>query len=91
MFFYIFNLYTFSQKLIEPLCCYLAQPQYLLDKNTYSSLDILHVQSYKRRVTLKCIVRHPALHNSSLMNFVKIGQNRKYYIFFGPTFDLLFD
>ncbi|XP_024287802.1 cytotoxic and regulatory T-cell molecule-like isoform X1 [Oncorhynchus tshawytscha] len=52
-----------------------AQPQYLLDKNTYSSLDILHVQSYKRRVTLKCIVRHPALHNSSLMNFVKIGQN----------------
>uniref|UniRef100_A0A8C7EZW3 Cytotoxic and regulatory T-cell molecule n=1 Tax=Oncorhynchus kisutch TaxID=8019 RepID=A0A8C7EZW3_ONCKI len=52
-----------------------AQPQYLLDKNTYTSLDILHVQSYKRRVTLKCIVRHPALHNSSLMNFVKIGQN----------------
>ncbi|KAM9540504.1 cytotoxic and regulatory T-cell molecule-like isoform 8-T9 [Salvelinus alpinus] len=54
-----------------------AQPQsqYLLDKNTYSSLDILYVQSYKRRVTLKCIVRHPALHNSSLMNFVKIGQN----------------
>ncbi|XP_064835095.1 cytotoxic and regulatory T-cell molecule-like isoform X3 [Oncorhynchus masou masou] len=52
-----------------------AQPQYLLDKNTYSSLDILHVQSYKRRVTLKCIVRHPALHNSSLMNFVKIGPN----------------
>nr|XP_046161924.1 cytotoxic and regulatory T-cell molecule-like isoform X3 [Oncorhynchus gorbuscha] len=52
-----------------------AQPQYLLDKNTYSSLDILHVQSYNRRVTLKCIVRHPALHNSSLMNFVKIGQN----------------
>ncbi|CAB1352344.1 unnamed protein product [Coregonus sp. 'balchen'] len=52
-----------------------AQPQYLLDKNTYSSLDILHVQSHKRRVTLKCIVRHPALHNSSLMNFVKIGQN----------------
>uniref|UniRef100_A0A673YVP0 Cytotoxic and regulatory T-cell molecule-like n=1 Tax=Salmo trutta TaxID=8032 RepID=A0A673YVP0_SALTR len=54
-----------------------AQPQsqYLMDKNTYSSQDILHVQSYKRRVTLKCIVRHPALHNSSLMNFVKIGQN----------------
>uniref|UniRef100_A0A4W5RI83 Ig-like domain-containing protein n=1 Tax=Hucho hucho TaxID=62062 RepID=A0A4W5RI83_9TELE len=54
-----------------------AQPQsqHLLDKNTYSSLDILHVQSHKRRVTLKCIVRHPALHNSSLMNFVKIGQN----------------
>ncbi|XP_064838027.1 cytotoxic and regulatory T-cell molecule-like isoform X1 [Oncorhynchus masou masou] len=54
-----------------------AQPQsqYLLGKNIYSSLDILHVQSHKRRVTVKCIVRHPALHNSSLMNFVKIGQN----------------
>ncbi|KAK6317307.1 hypothetical protein J4Q44_G00127070 [Coregonus suidteri] len=52
-----------------------AQPQYLLEKNTYSSLDILHVQSHKRRVTVKCIVRHPALHNSSLMNSIKIGQN----------------
>uniref|UniRef100_A0A4W5MNJ8 Ig-like domain-containing protein n=1 Tax=Hucho hucho TaxID=62062 RepID=A0A4W5MNJ8_9TELE len=54
-----------------------AQPQsqYILEENTYSSLDILHVQSHKRRVTVKCIVHHPALHNSSLMNFVKIGQN----------------
>ncbi|XP_034149064.1 cytotoxic and regulatory T-cell molecule isoform X2 [Esox lucius] len=51
------------------------QPQYLKVKNTYSSMDTLLLRSHKRKVTIKCIVHHPALYNSSLMNFVKIGPN----------------
>uniref|UniRef100_A0A3P9A7W7 Heat shock protein 8 n=2 Tax=Euteleosteomorpha TaxID=1489388 RepID=A0A3P9A7W7_ESOLU len=65
------------------------QPQYLKVKNTYSSMDTLLLRSHKRKVTIKCIVHHPALYNSSLMNFVKIGPNRKYHVYCSPVVSLL--
>ncbi|KAM8898530.1 uncharacterized protein crtam [Spinachia spinachia] len=42
---------------------------------TYVSMAMLHVHSVKSRTTVKCIVRHPALHSLPLMDFVKIGQH----------------
>ncbi|KAJ8347608.1 hypothetical protein SKAU_G00261970 [Synaphobranchus kaupii] len=52
-------------------------PQYQCDVKTdkCSSVDILLVQSHKRRVTVKCIVHHQALYNSKLMNFVSIRKD----------------
>ncbi|KAJ8399005.1 hypothetical protein AAFF_G00416720 [Aldrovandia affinis] len=53
-----------------------APPQYHCDGkcDKCSSLDILLVQSHKRKVTVKCIVHHQALYNSHLMNFISIGK-----------------
>ncbi|XP_037323448.1 cytotoxic and regulatory T-cell molecule [Pungitius pungitius] len=46
---------------------------------TYVSMALLHVDSVKRRTTVKCLVRHPALHSKPLMNFVKIGPHSTKY------------
>ncbi|KAL0994670.1 hypothetical protein UPYG_G00125570 [Umbra pygmaea] len=45
------------------------------EKNTYSSTDILHVQSHKKKVTIKCFAHHPTYNHLSLMDFVTIGTN----------------
>ncbi|KAL6099190.1 crtam [Pungitius sinensis] len=51
-----------------------------IDKDrTYVSMALLHVDSVKSRTTVKCLVRHPALHSQPLMNFVKIGPHSKKY------------
>ncbi|XP_040038751.1 cytotoxic and regulatory T-cell molecule isoform X2 [Gasterosteus aculeatus] len=42
---------------------------------TYASMAVLHVDSVERRTTVKCLVRHPALHSQPLMNFVNIIQH----------------
>ncbi|KAM4619961.1 cytotoxic and regulatory T-cell molecule [Polymixia lowei] len=41
-------------------------------KSKYVSVDMLHILSAWKRVQIKCVVRHPALH-VELMNFVEIG------------------
>ncbi|XP_037543650.1 cytotoxic and regulatory T-cell molecule [Nematolebias whitei] len=43
----------------------------------YVSTDFLHVYPVKNRVTVKCLVRHPALHNKTLMTFVQIGREKR--------------
>ncbi|XP_029304289.1 cytotoxic and regulatory T-cell molecule isoform X2 [Cottoperca gobio] len=53
----------------------IAHAQVLREDNKYVSMDMLHVQSVKKRVTVKCLVRHPALLSQTLMNFVKIVQD----------------
>ncbi|XP_076607000.1 uncharacterized protein crtam isoform X2 [Chaetodon auriga] len=53
----------------------LAQSQYLHEDKKYVSKAMLHVQSVENRITVKCLVRHPALHSQPLMDFVKIGKN----------------
>ncbi|XP_035521793.1 cytotoxic and regulatory T-cell molecule isoform X2 [Morone saxatilis] len=55
----------------------LAHYQVLHEDKKYLSMAILRVQSVESRVTVKCLVRHPALHSQPLMNFVKIGQESK--------------
>ncbi|XP_051257547.1 cytotoxic and regulatory T-cell molecule isoform X2 [Dicentrarchus labrax] len=55
----------------------LAHYQVLHEDKKYVSMAILRVQSVESRVTVKCLVRHPALHSQPLMNFVKIGQESK--------------
>ncbi|XP_038564879.1 cytotoxic and regulatory T-cell molecule isoform X2 [Micropterus salmoides] len=49
--------------------------QVLHEGEKYVSMDILHVHSVENRVTVKCLVRHPALHSHPLINFVKIGRD----------------
>lgn len=39
---------------------------------------MLHVHPVEKRVTVKCLVRHPALLSPPLMNFVKIGPDCEY-------------
>uniref|UniRef100_UPI003AB0A32E uncharacterized protein isoform X2 n=1 Tax=Centroberyx gerrardi TaxID=166262 RepID=UPI003AB0A32E len=53
-----------------------AQPHYLLEEgiSTYVSVDKLHVQSVGKKVKVKCLVRHPALHTEPLMDFIEIGR-----------------
>ncbi|XP_067350925.1 cytotoxic and regulatory T-cell molecule isoform X1 [Channa argus] len=48
--------------------------QFQREKKKYVSESTLEVKAVKKRVTVKCLVRHPALH-SHLINFVKIGKN----------------
>ncbi|XP_042354795.1 heat shock cognate 71 kDa protein-like [Plectropomus leopardus] len=48
--------------------------QVLHEGKKYVSTDMLQVHSVENRVTVKCLVRHPALHTRPLMNFVKIGR-----------------
>ncbi|KAM6983472.1 uncharacterized protein crtam [Tautogolabrus adspersus] len=40
----------------------------------YVSMDMITVNPLNKRVTVKCLIRHPALHSQTLMNFVKIGR-----------------
>ncbi|KAJ8267109.1 hypothetical protein GJAV_G00138560 [Gymnothorax javanicus] len=51
-----------------------AQHQCDVNLHKCSSVDILLLQSHKRRVTVKCIVHHPAMYNH-LMNFISIGKD----------------
>ncbi|XP_034745432.1 cytotoxic and regulatory T-cell molecule isoform X3 [Etheostoma cragini] len=41
----------------------------------YVSMDMLHLHSVEKGVTVKCLVRHPALHSKPLMDFVNIQQH----------------
>uniref|UniRef100_A0A3B4XX06 Ig-like domain-containing protein n=1 Tax=Seriola lalandi dorsalis TaxID=1841481 RepID=A0A3B4XX06_SERLL len=50
-----------------------ANAQIHHEDKKYITTDMLHVQSVENRVTVKCLVRHPALLSHPLMNFVKIG------------------
>ncbi|XP_018610729.2 cytotoxic and regulatory T-cell molecule [Scleropages formosus] len=52
-----------------------ADPHYRCDSNKCTSLDILLVRAYKRRVTVTCIARHQGLYSSHLMNFITIVNN----------------
>ncbi|XP_036379110.1 cytotoxic and regulatory T-cell molecule [Megalops cyprinoides] len=54
-----------------------APPQHHCeDRHTEcSSVDVLLVQSHRRRVTVKCVVRHQALYKSHLMNFISIRKD----------------
>ncbi|XP_020501723.1 cytotoxic and regulatory T-cell molecule isoform X2 [Labrus bergylta] len=54
-----------------------AQAQVLHEDKTYVSMDTMTIIPPNRRVTVKCLVRHPALHSQPLMNFVKIGRDAK--------------
>ncbi|KAG9351521.1 hypothetical protein JZ751_022772 [Albula glossodonta] len=56
-----------------------APPQYHCNGNPgkCSSVNILLVQSHKRNVPVKCIVRHRALHNSHLISFISIKKDRE--------------
>ncbi|MEQ2280430.1 hypothetical protein AMECASPLE_019727 [Ameca splendens] len=47
------------------------------EHNIFSTVAILHVLHEKSRVAVKCLVHHPYLHEGPLMNFVKVGQQRK--------------
>ncbi|XP_071399395.1 cytotoxic and regulatory T-cell molecule isoform X2 [Centroberyx affinis] len=53
-----------------------AQPHYQLEEgiSTYVSVDKLHIQSVGKKVKVKCLVRHPALHTEPLMDFIQIGR-----------------
>nr|XP_046267734.1 cytotoxic and regulatory T-cell molecule isoform X3 [Scatophagus argus] len=55
----------------------LAHSQVVHGDHKYVSRAMLHIQSVESRVTVKCLVRHPALHSQPLMDFVKIGRNPK--------------
>lgn len=39
---------------------------------------MLSVQSVENRVTVECLVHHPALYSQPLIDFVKIGKNGEY-------------
>ncbi|XP_022601720.1 cytotoxic and regulatory T-cell molecule isoform X2 [Seriola dumerili] len=57
----------------------LANAQIHHEDKKYITTDMLHVQSVENRVTVKCLVRHPALLSHPLMNFVKIGRDTKFH------------
>ncbi|XP_028254135.1 cytotoxic and regulatory T-cell molecule-like [Parambassis ranga] len=50
-------------------------PHVYQEGKKFISMGMLQVLSVVNRVTVKCLVRHPALHSQHLMNFVKIGQD----------------
>ncbi|XP_060764547.1 cytotoxic and regulatory T-cell molecule [Neoarius graeffei] len=52
-----------------------AHPYYELEKtsNKYTAVSLLNVKVPKKRVTVKCVVRHSALHGSQLENFIHLG------------------
>ncbi|XP_070839409.1 cytotoxic and regulatory T-cell molecule [Chaetodon trifascialis] len=53
----------------------LAHSQVLHEDKKYVSKAMLTLQSVENRTTVKCLVRHPALHSQPLMDFIKIGPN----------------
>ncbi|KAK2828919.1 hypothetical protein Q5P01_019953 [Channa striata] len=52
----------------------ITREQVQREDKKYVSESVLEVNAVKKRVTVKCLVRHPALH-SPLINFVKIGKD----------------
>uniref|UniRef100_A0A0F8ACX7 Cytotoxic and regulatory T-cell molecule n=1 Tax=Larimichthys crocea TaxID=215358 RepID=A0A0F8ACX7_LARCR len=53
----------------------LAHYQVTHENKEFVSDALIHIQSVKSKITVTCLVRHPALHSDTLMDFVKIGQN----------------
>ncbi|XP_036974890.1 cell adhesion molecule 2 isoform X2 [Acanthopagrus latus] len=53
----------------------LANSQVLQESERYVSKAMLSVQSVENRVTVECLVHHPALYSQPLIDFVKIGKN----------------
>ncbi|XP_008330836.1 cytotoxic and regulatory T-cell molecule isoform X2 [Cynoglossus semilaevis] len=51
------------------------QAQVHTEDNKYVSVDVLQIHSVDTTVTVKCLVRHPALHLPALMNFIKVERN----------------
>ncbi|XP_061595224.1 cytotoxic and regulatory T-cell molecule [Cololabis saira] len=56
---------------------FLAQENVHREGNKYVSMGIIHLFPVKNQVTVKCLVRHPALHSRPLMNFMIIGRDTK--------------
>ncbi|XP_063750947.1 cytotoxic and regulatory T-cell molecule isoform X2 [Eleginops maclovinus] len=54
-------------------------PQLQHEDKKYVSMQMLFVGPVKDQVTVKCIVRHPALYSRTLMHFVKIGRKARKY------------
>ncbi|XP_034539606.1 cytotoxic and regulatory T-cell molecule isoform X2 [Notolabrus celidotus] len=55
-----------------------AQAQVVREDKKYVSTEVLSVLPGKKRETVRCLVRHPALHSRHLMNFVKIGPKTQF-------------
>ncbi|GLD47266.1 cytotoxic and regulatory T-cell molecule isoform X1 [Lates japonicus] len=53
----------------------LTHAQVQQEDKKYVSMAMLNVQSVENRVTVKCLLRHPALLSQPLMNFIKIGRD----------------
>ncbi|KAL3971419.1 protein TALPID3 [Sarotherodon galilaeus] len=56
---------------------FLARTQFQQEAKKYISTGMIEILSVEKRVTVKCLVRHPALKSKHLMNFVKIRQDSK--------------
>ncbi|XP_069021175.1 cytotoxic and regulatory T-cell molecule [Embiotoca jacksoni] len=56
---------------------FLAHANVQLEDKKYVSTGMLHFLSVERRVTVRCLVRHPSLYSQHLMNFVNIGRDSK--------------
>ncbi|KAG8008090.1 Cytotoxic and regulatory T-cell molecule, partial [Nibea albiflora] len=54
----------------------LAHYQVTHEDKEFVSNAMIHVQAVKSKITVRCLVRHPALHSDTLMDFVRIGQNK---------------
>uniref|UniRef100_A0A3Q1J1E3 Heat shock protein 8 n=1 Tax=Anabas testudineus TaxID=64144 RepID=A0A3Q1J1E3_ANATE len=52
-----------------------GRPQVYHQGKKYTSVDRFFLIPSRKRVTLKCIVRHPALPSQPLMDYVKIGRD----------------
>ncbi|KAL7390291.1 hypothetical protein ABVT39_018339 [Epinephelus coioides] len=51
---------------------FFRQAQVHREDKKYVTIDMLHLSPVENRVTVKCLVRHPAQHSQPLMDFVKI-------------------
>uniref|UniRef100_A0A668TFU0 Ig-like domain-containing protein n=1 Tax=Oreochromis aureus TaxID=47969 RepID=A0A668TFU0_OREAU len=56
---------------------FLARTQFQQEAKKYISTGMIEILSVEKRVTVKCLVRHPALKSKPMMNFVKIRQDSK--------------
>lgn len=60
------------------VCCSTDHPQIQQEDKTFVSMEMLYINPSEKVVTVKCIVRHPALSHKTLMDFVKVTPRRKY-------------
>ncbi|XP_047462248.1 cytotoxic and regulatory T-cell molecule isoform X2 [Mugil cephalus] len=56
---------------------FLADIQVHHERKKYTSIGMLHVFPVKDRITVKCLLRHPALHSQPLFMFVYVGRKTK--------------
>ncbi|XP_005753234.1 cytotoxic and regulatory T-cell molecule [Pundamilia nyererei] len=56
---------------------FLARNQFQQEAKKYISTGMIEILSVEKRVTVKCLVRHPALKSKHLMNFVIIRRDSK--------------